>query len=59
MQRYKRKFAPIKLLSREQIEMLHRGTVQILENVGVVFQSRRALEFCKRADAALTTTPGW
>lgn len=49
MHRYKRKFAPINLLGREQIEMLHRGTMQILENTGVVFQDRQALEVFQKS----------
>jgi len=38
-----RNFPPLELLSSQQIETLHRATLDVLENTGVVFDHERAL----------------
>jgi trimethylamine---corrinoid protein Co-methyltransferase len=41
---FTRKFKPLKILSEEDIKAIHRGVLYILENTGIRFESKKALE---------------
>lgn len=49
MNRFTRKFQPLRLLSDEQIEEMHNGCLRILNSTGVIFQSERALKLFENA----------
>ncbi len=40
-----RRFAPADILTRDQVEEIHRATLQILERTGIHFMGKRAREF--------------
>jgi len=40
-----RKFKPLEILTDEQIEEIHRGTLDVLERTGIRFESEKALKF--------------
>ena len=39
-----RNFKPLEIMTEEQVEAIHRGTLDVLETTGVRFESKRALE---------------
>ncbi|HEX9014260.1 MAG TPA: trimethylamine methyltransferase family protein, partial [Anaerolineaceae bacterium] len=41
---FQRNFPPLKILSDEQVEAVHRGSLQVLETTGVRFESEKALK---------------
>ncbi|MEA1964071.1 MAG: trimethylamine methyltransferase family protein [Candidatus Aerophobetes bacterium] len=41
---FTRKFKPLEILTEEQLEEIHRGTLEILENTGIVFHHEKALK---------------
>ena len=43
-----RNFPPLTILSQEQVEAIHRGSLEVLEATGVRFESDRALELLAR-----------
>ena len=43
-----RKFKPFDLITEEQVESVHRGTLQVLEKTGVVIKHKRALDLCEK-----------
>ncbi len=45
---FQRNFEPLKLLTEEQVEAIHRGSLSILESTGVRFESERALKLFKK-----------
>ncbi len=42
---FTRKFKPLEILTDEQIEEIHRGTLDVLERTGIRFESEKALKF--------------
>jgi trimethylamine--corrinoid protein Co-methyltransferase len=42
---FTRRFKPIEILTDEQIEEIHRGTLDVLERTGIRFESEKALTF--------------
>jgi trimethylamine--corrinoid protein Co-methyltransferase len=42
---FTRKFKPLEILTDEQIEEIHRGTLDLLERTGILFESDKALKF--------------
>jgi trimethylamine--corrinoid protein Co-methyltransferase len=42
---FMRKIKPLEILTKEQVEAIHRGTLDILERTGVRFEDDRALKF--------------
>ncbi|MGD0876589.1 MAG: trimethylamine methyltransferase family protein [Anaerolineales bacterium] len=45
---YLRNFSPLKILSEEQVEAIHRGSLEILESTGIRFESEKALEYLSK-----------
>lgn len=41
---FTRKFKPLKILNEEKIKAIHKGVLDVLENTGVRFESKKALE---------------
>lgn len=48
MKGFTRRFRTLKILTEEQVENIHRATLNILENTGVRVEHKRALELFKR-----------
>ena len=48
MKGFTRRFAPLKILSDEQIEEIHRATLGVLERTGLRFESERALKLFEK-----------
>ncbi len=48
MKGFTRRFAPLKVLSDEQIEEIHRATLGVLERTGLRFESERALKLFEK-----------
>lgn len=48
MKGFTRKFKPLAILTEEQIEAIHRGTLDVLENTGVRIEHKRALELLEK-----------
>ena len=46
-QGFKRRFSPLKLLTEEQIENIHRNTLRVLEETGLRIEHERALKLLK------------
>ncbi len=44
MRGFMRNFPPLEILGQEQIEAIHRGTLDVLETTGVRFESKKALK---------------
>ena len=44
LQGFKRNFKPLEILTDEQLEAIHRGTLDILETTGIVVEHDRALK---------------
>jgi len=44
-----RKIKPLKILTKEQVEAIHRGTLDILERTGVRFEDEEALRFLENS----------
>jgi len=44
---FNRKYNPVKILSDSEIESIHKGTLEILEEVGCKFESKKALQLLK------------
>lgn len=47
---FTRNFKPLALLTEEQVEAIHRGTLDVLEVTGVRFESERALKLFEQND---------
>ncbi|MBE9546681.1 MAG: trimethylamine methyltransferase family protein [Proteobacteria bacterium] len=45
---YTRNFPPLKILSEEQIEQIHTGTLEVLKKTGVRFDSEKALKLFEK-----------
>jgi trimethylamine--corrinoid protein Co-methyltransferase len=62
---FTRKFEPIRVLTRIQVEHIHYLTLEVLERTGVKLESRRALELLKEAgcrvdfETNIVRFPGW
>ena len=41
---FKRRFRPLEILTAEQVEAIHRGTLRVLAETGVAFHDKRALD---------------
>ena len=46
---YTRDFKPLKILSEEQVEAIHRAALDVLEVTGVRFESERALKLLEKS----------
>lgn len=44
MRGFTRKFKPLQILTEEQVQTIHRGTLAVLKNTGIRFESKRALK---------------
>ena len=45
---FRRRIPPVKILSDCEVEALHRATLNLLEEVGCRFESKKALEILKK-----------
>ncbi|MEA1964073.1 MAG: trimethylamine methyltransferase family protein [Candidatus Aerophobetes bacterium] len=45
---FTRKFKPLEILTEEQVEAIHRGTLEILENTGMTFYHEKALKLFEK-----------
>ena len=45
---FMRKFRPLEILGEEQMEAIHRGSLDVLENTGVRFESEKALKLFEK-----------
>jgi trimethylamine--corrinoid protein Co-methyltransferase len=45
---YTRNFKPLEILTEEQVEAIHRGSLDVLEQTGVRFESERALKLFEK-----------
>jgi len=50
-----RNFSPIEILTEEQIESIHKSTLDVLQKTGVRFESKRALELFKENGCEVDT----
>ena len=48
MKGFTRKFKPLEILTEEQIEEIHRGTLEVLWVTGVRFEHERALKLFEK-----------
>jgi len=48
MKGFKRRFKPLELLTEEQIEEIHRGTLDVLWVTGIRIEHERALKLCEK-----------
>ncbi|MCG9478672.1 MAG: trimethylamine methyltransferase family protein [Actinomycetia bacterium] len=61
----KRNIRPLEILNQEQIEVIHKKTLEVLQNTGVRFESKRALKLFKHngcqvdEDKKLVKFPTW
>ncbi len=44
----RRKFKPLEILTEEEVNSIHAGTLQVLENTGVKFESKKALRLLEQ-----------
>lgn len=44
MKGFVRKFTPLEILSKEQVESIHQGTLQVLEETGIRFDHEKAMD---------------
>jgi len=44
---FTRKFKPLEVLTEEKIEAIHRGTLDVLQETGIRFESEKALRICE------------
>jgi len=47
---FTRKFKPLEILTKEQVETIHRGILDVLQETGVRFESKRALKLFEKND---------
>ena len=47
---FMRKIKTLEILNEEQMESIHRGTLDVLENTGIRFESKEALDIFKKND---------
>jgi len=47
---FTRKFKPLEILTEEQMEAIHRGTLDVLWETGVRFESDWAIDFFQKND---------
>ena len=45
---FARTFEPLRILTEEQVEAIHRGSLEILEHTGVRFEHERALKLLEK-----------
>jgi len=45
---FKRDFNPLRILTDQQVERMHYGSLEILERTGIKFESERAVKFLKK-----------
>jgi len=50
MRGFVRNFKPLEILTEEELEAVHRGTLEVLEHTGIRIEHRRALELFERSD---------
>ncbi len=50
MRGFTRKFKPLEIVTEEQIEAIHQGTLDVLQETGVRFESKRALKLFEKND---------
>ena len=48
---FRRAYQPLKVLSESQVEFIHRYSMRILQEIGIVFRDPRAVEILLRAGA--------
>jgi len=53
MRRFTRKFKPLQILPEHEIESIHKSTLHVLENVGVKFESIKALKLLKKSGCSV------
>ena len=46
MKGFTRNFRPLNVLTEEQVEAIHRGTLNVLEKTGMRFEHQKALKLC-------------
>ena len=47
---FRRNFKPLEILTEEEIEAIHRGTLEVLEHTGVRVEPQRALRLFEKND---------
>ena len=47
---FERNFSPLKILTEEQIETIHKGTLEVLEKTGVRIEHEKALKLLEKND---------
>jgi trimethylamine--corrinoid protein Co-methyltransferase len=50
MKGFRRNFRPLEILTEEQVESIHRGALTVLQETGIRFKSRKALDLFKQND---------
>ena len=50
---FKRRFEPLRILTDSQVEYIHTASLDILENTGVKFESKRALNLLEKSGCSV------